>query len=53
MAGNFPYEFHLITNYGILIYYFDVDLCDRNAIFPDYKKTLKPISKRMIHMNFD
>jgi len=53
VAGNWPYQFHVLTNYGIFIYDFEVDLTDRNQIFPFFDKTLIPFQRRIMRFQFD
>ena len=43
VAGNWPYQIHIITNVGIFIYNFKVNLCDKTEVFPEFYENLTPV----------
>ncbi|CDW89229.1 UNKNOWN [Stylonychia lemnae] len=51
--GDWPYNIHIFTNYGIYIYTFDVNLQDRSQVFPDYKTNMKIKKKLILRIQFD
>eukprot|EP00347_Sterkiella_histriomuscorum_P013212 403365576 len=50
---NEPSSVHLLTNYGIYIYTFGVNLQDRSQIFPDFEQNLFVRQKSILRITFD
>ena len=50
---NLPTSVVFVTNYGIFIFQYPVDLTDEIAIAKDVRNNLTPKSVRHIFMNFD
>jgi len=53
VIGNWPHSIHILTNYGLYIVTFKVDLTDRTAVLSNPSVTLKPLAVRTIKLYFD
>jgi hypothetical protein len=48
LAGDWPYSFHILSNYGLYIFTFATNLTDRAEIMKNPDSALEPFSKRCI-----
>lgn len=53
IVGNFPYSFHILSNFGIYIYNFQTNLTNIHEVMWNPKTTLVPVSTRIIRVTYD
>jgi len=53
LAGDWPYSFHILSNYGLYVFTFKTNLTDRAEVLQNPKVTLEPFQKRVIQLYFD
>jgi hypothetical protein len=53
VIGDWPYTLHFITNYGLFIFDFNVDLTNRTLWDPVIEDNFIFNASRIIRMNFD
>jgi hypothetical protein len=53
VAPNWPYAFHVLTNYGIFIFTFETDLTSRIDGLTNQSSALEPLSVRLIDRYFN
>lgn len=53
LVGDWPYSFHILSNYGLYVFTFGVNLTDRNSWILTHDQALRPIQSRVIQLYFD
>jgi hypothetical protein len=53
LAGNWPYSFHVLSNYGLYIFSFKANLTNRAEVLASPVTALTPLTQRVIQIYFD